>query len=286
MSRRMTFGGADDLDPDGDYGDHPSLVQLSEGEHSAHNEEFYHYAGGGGGVAFAQNMSERVQRNLTYNAMYDMQEEMLRDGVPRRGRPGAMGSLWAEGALRRGDNGEDGGGDGGGGDFEAQEEDIRRGHQLFLGSSMRRRRDLTEEGEYQVALGSNLWEQLADVGDGELPDHRRDWNCAEPGMFSEHEHANSWDGQTGHVFDGGAGTEEGYQQAEAEAPEFEGDLYADGGEDGGRVYVVDHEGQHMAPCGDDSCYGCRNLCEQVGAYDLGEGDGHGYDAYGGYVGSE
>lgn len=53
MSQRIIFGGPDELDDTGAYGDHPSMVELGCGEHAAHNGDYYQYSGLGAGVAFA-----------------------------------------------------------------------------------------------------------------------------------------------------------------------------------------------------------------------------------------
>lgn len=231
MSQRIIFGGPSEIyEDDDDY--HPSLVELGYGEHAAHNEDYNAYAGLGGGVAFVQEMPEEAQRGLTYNALEDMREAWGRDGVGARRQAGAMGSLWAEGALRGRNNDEDGDEDEGEDDNEADEADVRRGHQIFLGSSLRQQ----HRGATDVALEESLWDDLSK--ENELPDHRRGYQCAEPALFSEHRYANAWDNDN-----------------EAE-------------EDGGRVFVIDRDGEHLAPCGDDEEYGCRDICERAGAYDL------------------
>lgn len=155
-----------------------------------------------------------------------------------------MGSLWVPGALRGGNDDEDE--DGGEDKDEVEEANARRGHQIYLASSLRQR----QGGAAEVALEESLWDDLAE--EDELPDHRRAYQCAEPALFSEHRYANAWD-----------------DVDEAE-------------EDGGRVFVTNRNGEHTAPRpddgehdddgqnddDDDEEYGCRDICETVGAYDL------------------
>ncbi|OBT55305.1 hypothetical protein VE04_04044 [Pseudogymnoascus sp. 24MN13] len=232
MSQRVIFGGPSEIYEDG-YDYHPSLVQIGYGEHAAHNEDYNAYAGLGGGVAFAQEMPEEAQRVLTYNALEDMREAWERDGVGARRQAGAMGSLWVEGALRgRNDDEDEDEGEYDDEVDEVDEADVRRGHQIFLGSSLRQR----HRGVTDVALEESLWDDLAE--ENELPDHRRGYQCAEPALFSEHRYANSWDNDN------------------------------EDEEDGGRVFVMDRDGEHLAPDGDDEEYGCRDICEGAAAYDL------------------
>ena len=142
-----------------------------------------------------------------------------------------------EGALRGGSDDEhedEDDEDGKEYDDEVHEADVRRGHQIFVGSSLKQRR----RGAADVALQESLWDDLAE--DNELPDHRRSFQCAEPALFSEHRYANAWD--------------------ENNDDEVE--------EDGGRVFVVDRDGEYLAPCGGDEEYGCRDICDEVAAYDL------------------
>ncbi|KAN0089178.1 hypothetical protein V8E51_019438 [Hyaloscypha variabilis] len=147
---------------------------------------------------------------------YDMREAWERDGVRVRRQAGAMGSLWVEDALRGGKEDEHK-------DDEVDEADVRRGHQIFLASSLKQR----HHGADDVALEESLWDDLAEGK--ELPDHRRNYQCAEPALFSEHRYANAWD--------------EG------------GDANDEVEEDGGRVFVVGRNGEHLAPCGGDGEFG-------------------------------
>lgn len=191
MSQRIIFGGPSEIYEDG-YDYHPSLVQIGSDEHAAHNEDYNAYSGLGGGVAFAQEMPEEAQRLLTYNALEYMREAWERDGVGARRQAGAMGSLWVEGALRGRNDDDDEDEDEDEGEYddevdEVDEADVRRGHQIFLGSSLRQR----HRGVTDVALEESLWDDLAE--ENELPDHRRGYQCAEPALFSEHRYANSWD---------------------------------------------------------------------------------------------
>lgn len=239
MSRRIIFGCPDELDEAGLYGNHPSMVELRYDEHAAHNPGYHQYAGLGDGVAFAQGMPEEAQRGLAYNAMESMREACARDNLSRKRRPGAMGSLRVDGALRRG-NEEDEDED------VVDEADVRRGHQIYIGSSMKQRANNVDE----VALEESLYNDVVDE-DGELPEHRRNWQCAEPAMLSNHRYANDWD------------------QAEDDEQEGHEDGEDEDEADGGRVYVVDHNGRYLPPCEEDSDgIGCDELCDRVGAHDL------------------
>jgi hypothetical protein len=234
MPQRIIFGCPNKLDEEGLYGDHASLVRRNYGEHAVHNEDYYQYAGLGGGVAFAQEMPEEAQRCLAYNAYEDMREARQRDGVPRKGHSGAMGSLWVRGALRREHKDKEEELDNEEGD---DEDNVCRGYQIYLGSSLRKRRRDADD----VALEESLYDDLVDE-DGKLPDHRRQYQCAEPGLLSEHRYANNWD---------------------------KNDDDEDEDNDGGRIYVVNAQGEHLAPCGEDTEeYGCDDICDRVGAYGL------------------
>ncbi|KFY83377.1 hypothetical protein V498_08119 [Pseudogymnoascus sp. VKM F-4517 (FW-2822)] len=123
MSQRIIFCGPSEIYED-DYDYHPSLAQLSYGEHPAHNEDYNTYADLGGGVAFAQEIPEEAQRGLTYNALEDMREAWERDGVGARRQAGAMGSLCVEGAPRGRNDDEDEDEDGGEDDDEVDEADV------------------------------------------------------------------------------------------------------------------------------------------------------------------
>jgi hypothetical protein len=230
MSERIVFGGPSDVFPN-KYPTHPSLVDLGHGEHSAHNPDYYHYSGLGGGVTFAQEMPASAQRGLAQNANEDMSEQFKQDKISKGKQPGAMGSYWVSGATRREMNDEN----------ENAKDNIRRGHQIYVGSSMKQK----QKGEYEVGLESDLHEQLAG-GNGELPDHRRHYQCAEPGLISEHRYENAWDNAN---------------------HEAQNDRKKEDGK-GGRFYVEDRKGHHLPPCGHGSEYGCADICAITGDRDI------------------
>ena len=225
MSKRTIFGGPSEIYPDV-YPTHPPLVESGYGEHSAHNPDYYHYAGLGGGVAYAQEMPESAQRALAHNANEDMRESLERDNIPNKRQPGAMGSYWVPGAVRRDASDED----------EDSKDNVKQGRQMYVGSSMKQK----QKGECEVALESNLHDQLAGKDD-ELPVHRRRYQCAEPGLISEHRYENDRD------YDG---------------------KEDDDGEKGGRFYVEDQAGSHLPPCGHGSEYGCAKMCNITGDEDI------------------
>lgn len=171
MARRIIFGGPSEINPNA-YPSHPRLVSDSHGEHSARNPGYVHSAGQGAGVTYGQQMPEAAQRGLTRNANADMQES--------KGAPGAMGSYWAPGTVRR---------DSGSVDDKSSDNnkrnDSRHGHQLFLGSSMNRR----SKNPPEVVLEPDFRAQV-ERDDHTLPSHRRGYKCAEPGLISEHRYAN------------------------------------------------------------------------------------------------
>lgn len=270
MPRRIIFGGPSEIyDDDEDY--HPSLVQQGYGEHAAHNQDYYSYAGLGDGVAYAQEMPEEAQRGLTYNANEDMHEAWDRDGVPVKRRPGAMGSYWVKGALRRevDDDSEDRDDDEDDAEQGSDEEDgddpVRRGYQVYLGSSLKQRK----KGAANVLLEESLEDELVEE-DG-LPEHKYSYQCVEPGVISEHRYANAWDRDEEVGEDLGEDTEKGQEYS-------------------GRVYVLNNQGGHMAPCGDDKEhgdneeyddddeeYGCNDICNKLGIVDSEDDDEPEYD---------
>lgn len=144
----MIFGGPSELYPD-KYPTHPPLVERDYGEHAAHNPDYDRYAGLGSGVAYGQEMPEEAQRGLVYNANQDMQEALERDGIPKKKRPGAMGSYWAQGAVGRDGSVEeeddyDDYDDSDDNDDNDSDDNIRRGGQIYLGSSMKQK----QKGDY------------------------------------------------------------------------------------------------------------------------------------------
>jgi hypothetical protein len=229
------FGGPSDVFPE-EYPTHPSLVDLDYGEHSAQNPDYNHYAGLGGGVAYAQEMPASAQRGLVFDANQDMTEAFERDGISNKRQPGAMGSYWVPSAITRDTSTEDGDEDEDEDEDDDTDDNVRRGHQIYLGSSMKQKR----KGENEVALESSLHDQLAGEDD-ELPDHRRSYQCAEPGLISEHRYENAWD-----------------------------DADGEGEDEGGRFYVEDRGGNYLPPCGHGSEYGCGDICRITGDEDLGD----------------
>lgn len=69
---------------------------------------------------------------------------------------------------------------------ENAENNVRRGHQIFFKSSMKQNVKAAQE----VALEATLHDQLIGHDDG-LPDHRMRYQCAEPGLISEHRSSNA-----------------------------------------------------------------------------------------------
>jgi len=251
------FGVEDELDTRANKEAHPSLVRLGNSKHSATNPDYYHYDGFGAGVTFArelfdspeaQQIQERVQRALTVSALEDMEDAWSRDSVLLNSKypasdtrkPEAMGSLWAVGEARPGD--------------EVEEGDVRTGYQFYVGSSMKQRRKKPPS----VVLEDSLWEDLIyeNSPDG-MPVHRRFFRCAEPGLISEQRYANP----------------EHYEDAEED-----GNADASRGHDGGQVFVYGFPksdearvGDYFPPCGHPPEYGCVDLCRAVGVRDLDEG---------------
>jgi hypothetical protein len=239
MSQRIIFGGPSELFLE-DYPTHPSLVSHGYGEHSTHNSDYHHYAGSGGGVAYAQEMPASAQRDLVYNATQDMVSAFERDKVPKKKQPGAMGSYLAEGSLRRESSSKDDNEDTSKAFTKYTERDVRRGNQIYLGSSMKQK----GKGDYEVALESNLYDQLA-PNHNQLPQHRRNFQCAEPGLISDHRYNNA--------SCNGIQPDPSYQ--------------------GGRFYVEDRQGTYLPPCGHSPEYGCGAMCTVTGDKDLGNKSG-------------
>jgi hypothetical protein len=250
MDRRLVFGVPSDVFPE-EYPTHPSLVDLGYGEHSPRNPDYIRYAGLGDGVAYAQDMPASAQRDLVYNAAQDMEEAFERDGISKKRWPGAMGSYWAAGAVRR-DVEEDE-------DEDAADDSVRRGHQIYLGSSLKEK----QKGADEVVLEPSLYEQLAGEED-ELRGHRMRYRCAEPGLISDHRYANAWDYAGDDAED-----DEVEDHSDNDGDSGDEDRGDEAGGQGGRFYVEDAEGNYMPPCGHDKAYGCRDICVVTGDWDLG-----------------
>lgn len=253
-ANRLIFGGPSDIDPD-EYPTHPSLVELGYAEHAARNPDYNHYGGLGAGVTYREEIPESALRNMVYNANEDMQEDFEPDAnnIGRKRRPGAMGAYLVSGTVRR-DRSSD--------EDEASEEDeaydrnddrsddARHGHQIYLGSSMRRR----HADPARVALEESFQDDV--VGeDGSRPVHGHNWQCAEPGLISEHRYANGLEGSD---------NDKGSYHSDDVDEDDDG-----GGNHAGRFYIVDGGGNHMPPCHHDSSYGCHDICAVTGDEDIG-----------------
>jgi hypothetical protein len=211
------------------------LVQHGASQHAAANPGANQYSGMGAGVTYAQQMPEGAQVGLTYNAHQDMDAAAPGDGVANKRLPGAMGSLSIPGAVKPagstsapGANGED-------------PSDVRRGYQMYLGSSLKGKSNANKRAT--ATLEPGLQDTLTQTNGGSLAAHRNKYNCTEPATLSEHGYANSWD--------------------------------PSGSSQGGRVYVDQSDGTTLPPCGEDGQYGCRDVVSALGGSDIKPGQSSG-----------
>ncbi|KAF2821446.1 hypothetical protein CC86DRAFT_426730 [Ophiobolus disseminans] len=272
MPRRTQFGGPSEIFPN-EYSSAPRLVDLSATEHDARNPGHTRYSGLGNGVAYGQRIPDSALRELTYNANADQRElhqelhpypvdatDKVREKIDQKYLPGAMGSYSSRGTLMRdmagGSDAEDDDEDDTTGEFEDDDEaegeqyneleedgdvndDARHGYQIFLSSSSKHAQK-AKNCAVDLAPGLDGEVRL----DGSLPAHRTGWHCAEQGMVSDHHDAN------------------------AGMPSYDN---ADDDDDEDRVFVVDPQGRHMAPCGHATDqYGCEDFCRAIGARDVGD----------------